>query len=87
MERERPSKVEVLTLEWRRVRKNSKKKNKKSGQECGRIVLFRQASNPHQNIVWIISGLLTIVRIFARILAPRFPVAVHLSEFLQQEGE
>ena len=41
------------------------------------IVLFRKASNPHQNTVWIISGLLTIVRIFACILALGFTVAVH----------
>ena len=56
-------------------------------QECRSIVLFRQASNPHQNIIWIISGLVTLVRMFARILAPGFTVAVHWSEFLQQKGE
>ena len=46
-------------------------------QEYRSIVLIRQVSNPHQNIKWIISGLLTIVRIFARILALGFPVTVH----------
>ena len=56
-------------------------------QECRSIVPFRQASNPHQNIVWIISGLPTIVQILARILAPNFTVAVHWSEFHQQKGE
>ena len=55
-------------------------------QECRSIVLFRQASNPHQNIIWIISGLLTLVRFFARVLAIGFTVAVHWSEFLQQKG-
>ena len=46
-------------------------------QECRSIVLIRQASDPHQSIVWIISGLMTIVRIPARILALGFTVAVH----------
>ena len=55
-------------------------------QECRSIVLFRQASNPHQNIIWIISGLLTLVRFFARFLAIGFTVAVHWSEFLQQQA-
>ena len=41
-------------------------------QECRSIVPFREASNPHKNIVWIISCLLKNVRIFARILAPGF---------------
>ena len=41
-------------------------------QEFRSIVLCRQASNPHQSTVWIISGLRTMVRIFARILAPGF---------------
>ena len=52
-------------------------------QEYRSIVLSRQASHPHWNIVRIISGLRTIVRIFARILAPSFSVAVHWLEFLQ----
>ena len=51
------------------------------------IVLFRKALNPHQNTVWIISGLLTIVQISARIFAPTLPVAVPWSEFLQQKGK
>ena len=34
--------------------------------------LVSTSFKPHQNIVWIISGLLTCVRIFARILAPSF---------------
>ena len=38
------------------------------------IVLFRQASNPRQSIVWIVYGLRTSVRIFARILAPISPL-------------
>ena len=33
--------------------------------------------DPHQNIIWITSGLLTIARIFARILAVGFTTAVH----------
>ena len=41
-------------------------------QECS-----RQASNQHQNIIWIISGLLTFVPISAPILAPGFTAAVH----------
>ena len=45
-------------------------------QKCC-ISLFRQASNPHQSTVWIVSGLRTSVRIFARILAPSFTAAVH----------
>ena len=56
-------------------------------QESRSIVLFRQASNPHQNILWIISGLLTTARISARILALGFSVAVHWSEFLRQKAE
>ena len=46
-------------------------------QEYRSSVLVRQASNPHQNAIWIISGLLTIARIFARILAAGFSTAVH----------
>ena len=46
-------------------------------QEQRSIVLVREASNLHQNTVWIISGLLTIVQNFARILALGFTVAVH----------
>ena len=38
-------------------------------QEYRSIVLVRQASNPHQNTVWTMSGLRAIVRTFARILA------------------
>ena len=34
-------------------------------------------------MVLVISGLLTIFRIFARILLPGFPVAVHWCEFIQ----
>ena len=41
------------------------------------IVLVRQALNPHQSTIWITSGLLTTVRIFARIIALGFTVAVH----------
>ena len=44
---------------------------------------FSTSSNPHQSIIWIISGIRTLVRIFARILAPGFPVAAHCIEFLQ----
>ena len=50
-------------------------------QEKRSIVLFRQASNPHQNIVWINSGLLTILQIVARILATSFPVGVVVRGF------
>ena len=46
-------------------------------QEYRSIVLVQQASNPHQNTVWITSGLLTIARIFARILAVGFSIALH----------
>ena len=54
-------------------------------QEYRSIVLVRQASNPHQNIVRIISGLLTIVRIFARILTLGFAVVVHWLGFFAIE--
>ena len=46
-------------------------------QEYSSIVLVQQASNPHLNTIWIISGLLTIARIFARILAVGFSTAAH----------
>ena len=56
-------------------------------QEYRSIVLFRQASNPLQNIVWTISGLRTFVRIFGRILSPSLHVAVHWPVFLQQQNQ
>ena len=52
-------------------------------QEYRSTVLVRQSSTPHQNTIWIISGLLPIARFFARILAQSFSVAVHLLNFLQ----
>ena len=45
-------------------------------QEFWSIVLVRQASVPHQSIIWITSGHQTMVRIFAHSLAPGFSVAV-----------
>ena len=41
-------------------------------QEYRSIVLFRQASNPHQNIVWITSSIRTIVRISRPYACMRF---------------
>ena len=52
-------------------------------QEYGSIVQSQLISNQLRNIVWITSGLRTIVRIFARVLAASFTVAVHWLEFLQ----
>ena len=45
-------------------------------ENYGSIVLVRQASNPHQNTIWEISGLLTNARIFARLLSLGFSTAV-----------
>ena len=56
-------------------------------KQCRSIVLDREASNPHQSIIWIFSGLRTIFRIFARILAQGFTFAVQWYEFLQHKGQ
>ena len=55
-------------------------------QEYQSNVLFRQASNPHWSIIWIISGPRTLVRMFARIFAPSFLAAVHWNELLSVYG-
>ena len=56
-------------------------------QEYRDIVQSRLDSNLLRNKVWITSGLHTIVRIFARILAPSFTVAVHWWNFLQWKDQ
>ena len=55
-------------------------------QEYRSTVRVQQASNPHQNTIWITSGLPAIARIFARILAVGFTPAVHWWIFLPSRG-
>ena len=55
-------------------------------QEKRSIVLVQQASNPHQNTIWIISGLLTIARFFCLYSCRRFPQCSSLVEFFALEG-
>ena len=50
-------------------------------EEHRRIVQFRLISNLLRSIVWITSGLLTMILIVARILASGFPVALHWLAF------
>ena len=54
-------------------------------EEQRRIVQFRLNTNLLRSIVWIPTGLVTIFRIVARILAASFPVALQWLAIMEEE--